>query len=443
MDFIKVGRAWSVAAVFIGVLLLGIVSAKTIERPDLKQLFRPQSKGWLGADVALSIPVGNLHCLGGKSKCPNGNSYLWVWGDTLVGNLVGGERNITRMPHDSFGLISNSAGLRETKALQSSKLLHQKDKQVRKFPSNLEYFIPDSNWGFFRPPDYSSLSYYWVVAGMLGPFEKLFFIAMRIRNIPSGLGFEQVGSDLIVVDKFKTGKDKIMGLVSPSNWTYRTSTLPNSKNNCSWNSGVTIANKDGRKVDVRGSAEDRYVYVIGRCLWPNRGYGGALSRFPVNDFLRLNFSTVSYLRYDGTWTSPGPEQFQLGTLNMLFPSTFTEGVLTFNNYLNAWYIMLCQSTGPQINITYTNGESLFSNWTMRTVYTVPSQYSNYTRGITSYAAKQHIELAPATSNDKEYDRYIVFSYNSNSIKGLEPLVKDLNIYTPNFVQIDLGDFFGK
>jgi hypothetical protein len=414
------------------------VPAKTVERSDLEQLFKPEAKGWLGADVALSIPLGEIGCAGYNGKCSKGATYLWVWGDTLVGSLVAGDRNITRMPHDSFGLVS----FPETKTELSPEAnitLPFLSKAAEDLPNEPEFFIPDSNAGFFRPPTEAGPPYYWVVAGMVGPTEmmqKLFFIAMRIQSISSGLGFEQVGSDVIVVDDYKTSIGGESGFIAPANWTYKTRTLPNSNRNCTWNSGVTIAAGDGRKQNPSGSPDyAAFVYIVGRCLWSDRGFGGALSRIPIDDFFQLNFSQVSYLTRDGAWT----KHFQPEALRMLFPSTFTEGVLTFNNHLNAWYIMLCQSTGPQVNITFTDGQSLFSNWTVSTVYTIPPRYNNASAGISSYAAKQHIEFAPTEAKEEINGRYVVFSYNSNSNRGFKPLVKDLSIYTPRFVQIDLDD----
>ena len=52
-----------------------------IEREDLNVFFQPRTP-WLGGDVALSIPLLN-------------HNFLWVWGDTLVGNITpNGHRNI-------------------------------------------------------------------------------------------------------------------------------------------------------------------------------------------------------------------------------------------------------------------------------------------------------------------------------------------------------------
>ena len=65
----------------------------SVERVDLDLLLGLRAP-WLGADVALSIRI-------------NRSSYIWVWGDTLVGNLYAdGDRNISSMVHDSFSLVS-------------------------------------------------------------------------------------------------------------------------------------------------------------------------------------------------------------------------------------------------------------------------------------------------------------------------------------------------
>ena len=64
-----------------------------IEREDLNVFFQPRTP-WLGGDVALSIPLLN-------------HNFLWVWGDTLVGNITpNGHRNIQKMMHDSFSIVN-------------------------------------------------------------------------------------------------------------------------------------------------------------------------------------------------------------------------------------------------------------------------------------------------------------------------------------------------
>ena len=392
-----------------------LCSAAPVLRPDLSALFQPEQTGWLGADVALSIALDEGEKGGLKS-------YLWVWGDTLVGNMIGqgqnARRNITRMPHDSFGLMNVD---------ESTKL------------SSPTYFLPKSNQGFFVPPTVPHLPlpkqpYYCVVSG-LAPFilgrRHLFFVAMAIQSANNSFGFAQVGSDVIFVNETDA---ESASTVNPANWGYRTARLPHSESACSWNSGVAIADADGHPVP--DGVDSMFVYMIGRCAWVEDGaflFGGALSRIPLDAFLRVEFESITYWSKGETWLSHS--EFELDKLKMLFPSSFTEGVLTFNEYKNAWYIMLCQSLGPHVNLTMSQSSSIYSNWTMRTVYEIPAAYSNISGGVVSYAAKQHPEFAPGKN-----DRYVVFSFNTNMLT-LSPLSKRVDIYTPRFVQVDLSEFF--
>jgi len=59
--------------------------------PDLDPLFAPRPSGYLGADAALSIPL------------PDGR-VLWIFGDTLVGCLGDGGRQIEAMPRNSVAV---------------------------------------------------------------------------------------------------------------------------------------------------------------------------------------------------------------------------------------------------------------------------------------------------------------------------------------------------
>lgn len=59
--------------------------------PHLDVLFAPRATGYLGADVAHSVPL------------PDGR-VLWLFGDTLVGTMEGHERRIEAMPRNSVAI---------------------------------------------------------------------------------------------------------------------------------------------------------------------------------------------------------------------------------------------------------------------------------------------------------------------------------------------------
>ncbi len=58
---------------------------------DLDRLFAPQSRGYMGADAALSIPLGD-----GRT--------IWLFGDTLIGQMNDGIRRIQAMPRNTAAL---------------------------------------------------------------------------------------------------------------------------------------------------------------------------------------------------------------------------------------------------------------------------------------------------------------------------------------------------
>ncbi|KAL0218892.1 hypothetical protein P9112_004545 [Eukaryota sp. TZLM1-RC] len=82
---------------------------------DLQHIFSAQSQGWLGADVACSIPI------------PVASQFsFWIFGDTLIGKSDGQRRVIEGMPR-------NSAALLNIETLQPYFLLHN-DNQKPFFP---------------------------------------------------------------------------------------------------------------------------------------------------------------------------------------------------------------------------------------------------------------------------------------------------------------------
>lgn len=68
----------------------GDFTFRSAPAPDWDQLFQ-RTNGWLGADVAYSIPLGT-------------DKTLWLFGDTFVGRVSDGKRIKPRMIHSSIAL---------------------------------------------------------------------------------------------------------------------------------------------------------------------------------------------------------------------------------------------------------------------------------------------------------------------------------------------------
>jgi hypothetical protein len=60
--------------------------------PDWNQMFQ-RTNGWLGADVAYSVPLGS-------------DKTLWIFGDTFVGHIQDGKRTAAKMIHSSIAIQS-------------------------------------------------------------------------------------------------------------------------------------------------------------------------------------------------------------------------------------------------------------------------------------------------------------------------------------------------
>lgn len=58
---------------------------------DLSKIFAPQKRGFLGADADLSIPLSD-------------SRTLWIFGDTIIGNKNGSERNMKFMPRNTIAI---------------------------------------------------------------------------------------------------------------------------------------------------------------------------------------------------------------------------------------------------------------------------------------------------------------------------------------------------
>lgn len=63
----------------------------------LDRLFAPRPTGYLGGDIGLSVPLGV-----GRT--------LWIFGDTLLGEMSGSRRNVTAMPRNSAALVDHDGG---------------------------------------------------------------------------------------------------------------------------------------------------------------------------------------------------------------------------------------------------------------------------------------------------------------------------------------------
>ena len=73
-----------------------MVQSAVTRLPELDALFAPQATGYLGADCAMSIGLGD-------------DRVLWLFGDTLIGTLKDGRRHPSGMPRNSIAIQRTGA----------------------------------------------------------------------------------------------------------------------------------------------------------------------------------------------------------------------------------------------------------------------------------------------------------------------------------------------
>jgi len=332
------------------------------EAPEYEVLFDPQDIGWLGADVSTSIHLGE-------------DLYLWLWGDTLVGNcyMLNGERvrHITRMPHSSLALVHMNGNRKP------------------------EYIIPVDNRGVFYPKYLqNSPLYYWIVAGEVGPLTgKLYICAMVINNTGTGIGFEQLGSDIIIVDNPQS---------PPDQWQWNSFRLPYTDGKNSWGAAI--------------SSDGAYLYLVGLYVG-----GQALVRIPEVDMANHNFGALQFYSKDNRWLSGIDSLVPF----LSSPFTVTETTLMYHPNLKKWYMVGSQAYQSFIYVSL--ADNITGPWQSYSIYTIPAPWSNGKLYI-NYAAKVHPEF-------QAKDNEIVFTYNTNSVTGLQGLASEIGAYHPHFIVV--------
>jgi len=354
--------------IFYAATPLDAISFSAKDDPILSAKFNPLPQGWMGADVSVSIPLGN-------------NIYLWLWGDTLVGNIAKDQfgnqyRNLSAFPHSSMAIVNMSGSQNPQYSFQ-------------RLPNSQ---VVDS-MGLFRPDNPSNpKEFYWTVGGVVSPSTQHLIVTTQvIIDTNSGIGFEQIGTDIVIVAN---------PLRPLEEWTYTTSRIPSSSTTLSWNSGIAF--------------DEGYFYLVG--LANSSAY---LARISESDMLKFNWPGMTYWSKGNQWRS------DTNDLLALYKSVYTEGTLQYHPYMKRWYNILAQAYQGSISIAY--APNITGPYTVDPVYTIPKGYQNGT--FTSYAGKSHPEYA--NSNE------IVFTYNVNA-NSLSLLFKDLDIYHPKFVRVSIS-----
>jgi len=359
---------------FLGFLVLfALASCQTFPRFTVERLPRYEAlfqhtPGWTGADGAYSTALG-------------GNRFLWLFGDTLVGEVKDGRRIIA-------GMVPNSIAIQKGNETQAV--------SIDFFPEggSAPFLNPEEGPGWFWP--YHALR----------TSEGLYFFLLQLEraDIPPPFGFRLVSTWLAHV----RNPDE-----PPHRWIFSQHKIP-------WG---TAQRQFGSFVLVK---ED-YCYIYGTVAEVVKGqisWNMILARAPIG--MLADFSSWVFFR-DGEWIA------DVDRAGRICENVASEFSVSFQPLLNQYVLVYTEkgfsedSNSSVIRLS----PNLHGPWSDPIpVYRCPEAQQN--PRICCYAAKGHPEIG---STPEE----LILTYVANSCDGDLKALSDANLYRPRFLRISFAD----
>lgn len=327
--------------------------------PDWNQLFQ-KTNGWLGADVAYSIPLTD-------------NKSVWLFGDTLVGQVAGGKRLHCRMIHSSIALQQTG---------EAPQFFYPTDKKHN----------PES---FMKSP--AAHTDFWLSDGVRTG-RGLFIFMQQVAWTGGGVwGFHCIGTWLASVENPDA---------PPARWKITTKKLP----------FTSLASGEDATLGAETLQADGYIYVYG---YANPQHSAAqknliLARTPENEL--DDFNAWEFFS-NGHWT----KDFQ--NITPMFFGAPPEGSVSWQPFLKKYVFVYTDGIGGKIVMRLSDAPE--GPWTVPvTLYQCPEM--GISREVFCYAAKAHPEWS-ATNE-------LLISYASNS-QSFSEVLNDTRLYWPRFIRV--------
>jgi len=341
---------------------------------DIQKYFTEQQTGWIGADIATSIPLDN-----GVS--------VFLWGDTLVGKMVNNQRDFNAMPRNSLATVKVTNG--------EASLPNY---YIKRDPAN-------SNSGFFTPP--MKTDWFWPTAG-IAIAGKLYIIAYdTFQNSSGNFGFATRWTTVITVQNPQD---------DPNDWKYTQTPLSDTDNILSWSIGAFT------KYPL-----DNYLYLLGS--HNNKTDNSAvLSRISLSNLIQNNWSQLEFWAFESA--SSTQPSYIVGNhywkLAPLFSPSIPETSMQYHPFLKQYFVLDIRFLDNKVSLRVANQPE--GPWSQPTdIYTIPPPWTG--TGVFCYAPKSHPEFAK--SNE------IVFSFMSNTF-DINDLKTKTSVYIPQFIRVTIS-----
>lgn len=343
--------------------------------PKYNRLFYNQ-EGWIGADGSYSVKLSD-------------NITLWLYGDTLIGDIINDKRQTT-------GMINNSIALQHGKdPLTADVKFFWKTARDGKATS---FIIPADNTGWFWPCDGVVVEnkFYIFFAQIITKGEE------KDKQPVSPFEFRVIGTWLAVVEN---------PLDNPTAWRIKQHKIP-------WGRFSTNGNMFFGSALLKDKSS---VYIYG--YNENWAHGTnkrdmIAARVPADkiaDFAQWRFFD------NGKW--------QAGTTRIsdLFNGIATEYSVSYQPLIKQ-YVAIYSENGVSRNITARFSPTPTGPWSKPCkLYEYPE--CDWHQNYFCYAAKGH----PAISTK---DNELIITYVCNSMK-LRQLSQNARIYWPRFLSVNM------
>ncbi len=362
----------------------GTTTTTSSSRP---QVMFPYAQGWLGADGAYSVSLGN-----GKS--------LWFFDDTFIGPASAASRA------QSTAFIHNSVGLSTCNGMNCT---------IQYYWSGMNTASPGP---VFVAP---GTDWYWALDNFI--YNGTLYVAlMQMHAAGTGaFGFAYSGSVLASISNYTA---------PPSQWNIVYQQL---NTGGSVVPGISIVANQGPagnpdRADPNGANYAYFFAGVGSppCL--------ALLRIPLTDLSHLarpGNTDWQYLDTSGSWAAWQDSAATLpsDSAQVIHPAA-TEMTVRWHSATRQWIAVYPAGLTDQAR--YALSSSLTSGWgASQALYTYPEMQTssaNYTPNVFCYAAKEHPEFETAGQ--------LVFTYVCNSTVESD-VTKNMNLYHPIVVTQNL------
>jgi hypothetical protein len=359
---------------FLGLLVFfALVACQTLPRftveplPLYEALFQHPS-GWTGGDGAYSAALGS-------------NRFLWLFGDTLIGELKDGRRIIG-------GMVPNSIAIQMGNELQAAFI----------------DFFPDGGSSPFLKPE-EGRGWFWPYHALRTP-EGLYLFLLQIEraDIPAPFGFRLVSTWLGHV---RNPEDP------PDRWIFSQRKIPWGNAQRQFGSFVLV--------------KEDYCYIYGTAAELVKGRIGwhiILARAPIGRL--ADFNSWLFFR-DGEWIA------DVDRAGRICENVASEFSVSFQPLLNQYVLVYTEKGFSE----HSNSTVIRLSPTLHGPWSDPIQVYRCPEAqrdprICCYAAKGHPEMALSPEE-------LILTYVANSCDGDLRVLADANLYRPRFLRIHFAE----